>query len=148
MDITNYISKKSLTCVCIIIIIIIILRILYNTQYDAQYNIEGFDTSNNLVSDLLSKYKSTDAQKTVDLNNINTEMQITSWSNKIYNMQNSLQQSKAIAFYKPNLKINNEHYCKLGDIVSQNADYSFPSVDQFTLLIKKKCFNRFSLINF
>ena len=137
MDITNYISKKSLTCVCIIIIIIIILRILYNTQYDAQYNIEGFDTSNNLVSDLLSKYKSTDAQKTVDLNNINTEMQITSWSNKIYNMQNSLQQSKAIAFYKPNLKINNEHYCKLGDIVSQNADYSFPSVDQFTLLIKK-----------
>ena len=112
-------------------------KILYNTQYDAQYNIEGFDTSNNLVSDLLSKYKSTDAQKTVDLNNINTEMQITSWSNKIYNMQNSLQQSKAIAFYKPNLNINNEHYCKLGDIVSQNADYSFPSVDQFTLLIKK-----------
>jgi hypothetical protein len=137
MDITNYISKKSLTCVCIIIIILIILRILYDAQYDAQYNIEGFDTSNNLVSDLLSKYKSTDAQKTVDLNNINTEMQITSWSNKIYNMQNSLQQSKAIAFYKPNLTINTEHYCKLGDIVSQNADYSFPSVDQFTLLIKK-----------
>ena len=137
MDITNYISKKSLTCVCIIIIILIILRILYNTQYNAYYNIEGFDTSNNLVSDLLSKYKSTDAQKTVDLNNINTEMQITSWSNKIYNIQNSLQQSKAIAFYKPNLTINNEQYCKLGDIVSQNADYSFPSVDQFTLLIKK-----------
>jgi len=97
-------------------------------------NTEGFDISNNIATDLLTKIKSTDTQNIVNPQNSNTEMQIYSWNNQINNIAN---QSKAIAFYKPNLIINNIQYLKLGDIVSQNTDYSLPSVDQFTLLIKK-----------
>ena len=63
-------------------------------------------------------------------------MQIYPWSNKIYNMQNVLQQSKPIALYKPILNINNILYSKLGDIVCQNTDYSLPSAKDFTLLIQ------------
>jgi hypothetical protein len=137
MEITKYITKKTMIYICIIIVIIIIFRILYNTFYNNENNenIEGFDLSNNPASDLLSKYKSADAQFTVNLNDTNTEMQIYLWSNKIYNLQK--QQTKAISFYKPILMINKLQYAKLGDIVSQNTDYSLPSVDQFTLLIKK-----------
>jgi len=134
MEISKYISKKKLIYICIIIVIFIIIRILYYTLY---YDLEHFASTDNLITDLLSKYKSTNAQQIADPNNINTEMQIKSWNNKIYNMQNTTQQSKAISFYKPNLLINNELYCKLGDIVSQNTDYSIPTADQFTLLVKK-----------
>jgi len=136
MEINKYFTKNKLISICIIIIILIIVRIFYNELYNN--DIEGFALTETLNKDLLSKYKSTDAQESVSLNNANTEMQIRSWSNKIYNMQNTTQQSKAIAFYKPKLLLNNNvQYCKLGDIVSQNTDYSLPSADQFTLLVKK-----------
>ena len=127
-------SRKTIIYICIAIVILIIIRILYSTFFS---NTEGFDINNNNATDLLSKLKSSDAQKIVNSSNTNLEMQISSWNNKIYNMQNLANQSKAIAFYKPNLMINNIQYLKLGDIVSQNTDYSLPSVDQFTLLVKK-----------
>lgn len=134
MEITKYVSKKNLIYISIIIIILIILRILYNQVYS---NTEGFDVSNNAASDLLSKLKSAEAQYVVDTKNPNLEMQIYSWSNQLYNIQNISNQTKAIAFYKPNLLLKDIQYAKLGDIVSQNSDYSLPSVDQFTLLVKK-----------
>lgn len=131
MEINKYMSKRTMIYICIIIVIFIILRILYNTIYS---NTEGFDISNNIATDLLTKIKSIDTQSIVNPLNPNTEMQIYSWNNQITNITI---QSKAIAFYKPNLTINKIQYVKLGDIVSQNTDYSLPSVDQFTLLIKK-----------
>jgi Tfp pilus assembly protein PilO len=98
MEINKYFTKNKLISICIIIIILIIVRIFYNELYNN--DIEGFELTETLNKDLLSKYKSTDAQESVSLNNANAEMQIRSWSNKIYNMQNTTQQSKAIAFYK------------------------------------------------
>ena len=102
--------------------------------------IEGFDGDSAL--DLLSKIKSYDAQIVNNTNNNNTgnlEMNIYSWSNKLYNIQNAASglQYKSIAFYKPNLNIHNNQYCKLGDIVSQDVKYNIPSENEFTLLIKK-----------
>ena len=135
MEINKFISKKSLFYICIIIVILIIIRISYTTFYT---NIEGFDLNNNNATDLLSKYKSNDAQLNITPDNTNLEMRIYSWSNQIYNLQNQSSQYKALAFYKPNLTINKVQYAKLGDIVSQNSDYSLPSVDQFTLLVKKE----------
>ena len=138
MDINKYVSKNTLIFICIIIVILIILRLLYSNIYsNLNSNVEGFSTSDKLITDILTKYKSTNAQDISNPNNSNKEMQIASWSNKIYNMQNITQQSKAIAFYKPILTNNNETYCKLGDIVSQNSDYSLPNSEQFTLLVKK-----------
>jgi hypothetical protein len=139
MEFNKYFTKNKLISICIIIIILIIVRIFYNELYNNNNNnIESFTLTETLNKDLLSKYKSTNAQEISDSNNTNTEMQIMSWSNKIYNMQNTTQQSKAIAFYKPNLLLNNNvQYCKLGDMVSQNTDYSLPNADQFTLLVKK-----------
>ena len=148
MEISKQITKKTIIYICIIIIIIIILRILYSNVYS---NIEGFDTSTSAANDLLSKLKSTYAQEIVNPTNIDLEMQIYSWSNKLHNMLYTLEQTKPIAFYKPILNINSIEYSKLGDIVSQNTDYSLPNVDQFTLLVKKhtsdiKSPTRFDLI--
>ena len=64
-------------------------------------------------------------------------MKISSWSNYLYNLNNSENTIKAIAFYKPILTINNNQYAKLGDFVSVNTDYSLPNTNQFTLLLKK-----------
>ena len=136
MEITKYISKKTLIYICIIIVILIILRILYSTFYIDSI-VEGFDLSNNPATDLLTKYKSNNAQLIVNSTNENLEMKIYSWSNQLYNIQNPSTKSRALAFYKPILTINKVQYAKLGDIVSQNSDYSLPSVDQFTLLVKK-----------
>ena len=89
---------------------------------------------------LLLKSKSTEVETVVQTSanntNSNKEMEIKSWNNKIFNMQNVTQQSKPIAFYKPKLLISSIGYYKLGDVVSQNIDYSVPRPDQFTLLIR------------
>ena len=134
MDINKYISKKAIIYVCIIIIILIVFRILYSTFNS---NIENFSINNGNAVDLLSKLKSAKAQNGINLNSSDLEMQIFSWSNYLYNLNNSTNTLKPIAFYKPILTINNNLYCKLGDIVSTNSDYSLPSDNQFTLLLKK-----------
>ena len=134
MEINKYISKKTIIYICILIIIIISLRVLYSKFY---LNIEGFSASNSPATDLLSKLKSSDAQLIANSNDLDLEMQINTWNNQMHNTLSSSQQSKAIAFYKPKLTINDTKYAKLGDIVSQNTDYSLPSIDQFTLLVKK-----------
>jgi hypothetical protein len=134
MDINKYISKKVLIYICIIIVVLIALRILYSTFY---INIENFEINNENAVDLLNKIKSGSAQNGINLNSSDLEMQIFSWSNYIYNLNNSENGIKPISFYKPILTIDNNIYSKLGDIVSTNADYSPPSNTQFTLLIKK-----------
>jgi hypothetical protein len=136
MEINKYITNKTLIYICIIIIILIIIRILYSA-YDTNNIIEGFDLSNNAATDLLQKIKSPETQLIANQDNKNLEMQIYLWRNKMNNLENPLLKLKPIAFYKPNLTINKVRYAKLGDIVSQNSDYSLPSFDQFTLLIKK-----------
>ena len=86
MDINKYVSKNTLIFICIIIVILIILRLLYSNIYsNLNSNVEGFDTSDKLITDILTKYKSTNAQDISNPNNSNKEMQIASWSNKIYN---------------------------------------------------------------
>jgi len=144
MDYTKYFSKKFLINMCILIIVIIIFRILYTT-FISDPNNESFINNENIVADLLSKQKSyliTDNSYKDQLNavssNTDKELQIYKWSNQLYNIQNPSQQSKAISFYKPNLSIEGNDYYKLGDIVCQNADYTPPTKDQVSLLIKKK----------
>jgi hypothetical protein len=138
MEINKYISKKNLYYITIFVVILIIVRILYSIFYTNENNsIEGFNINNDAATDLLSKYKSTEAQNIVDPTNKNTEMQIYVWNNRIYNMENPTSLTKAISLYKPNLMIRDVNYAKLGDIVCQNNDYSLPKHDQFTLLIKK-----------
>jgi hypothetical protein len=134
MDINKYISKKVLIYICIIIIILIIFRVLYTT-FNSE--IENFSANNCNATDLLTKFKSGSAQNGINLNSSDLELQIFSWSNYLYNINNSSNTIKPIAFYKPILTINSNTYSKLGDIVSTNTDYSLPTPDQFTLLIKK-----------
>ena len=135
-------TKSLLINLCIFIIIIIIIRFLY-ISYSIIYknkNTEGFYSNDNDINtgdaiDLLSKTKSN--QVIVDNTTISNKNIIKPWTTKIYNMQSVIKQSKEIALYKPNLFIKNEQYCKLGDVLSQNVNYSPPNSTQMTLLIKK-----------
>ena len=129
---TNKLLKYSV----LIIMILIILRCLYVYLNESH---ENFISDNDLVQDLLlDKTKSIINLKANDkTENDKTENAIYPWSTKLFNMQNVLQkQVKPIALYKPNLLINSTQYCKLGDMISQNTDYSPPSANEFSLLIK------------
>lgn len=132
-------TKQLLIYICIGIIILIIVRFIYLNQYNIDKNVEHFIVNNNNAVDLLStKLKSTDALQYSTTASTNSEMIIHSWSNKLYNIQTTtLQQIKPIALYKPNLSINSDKYCKLGDMISQDVNYNPPSSSEFTLLIKK-----------
>jgi len=128
MDKNNYVLLINL---CIIIIIIIIIRYLYKRLYDHKTNFEGFEINNNDAIDLLTKNKSNEIAD-------NANSVIKPWTTKIFNLQGDFKDTqKSIAFYQPSLSINSEDYCKLGDIISQNADYSLPTSTQQSLLIKK-----------
>jgi len=138
------INKKNIIYLCILIIIILIVRSVYKRQHtvkDITHNNnlntikEGFenDINNGNAVDLLSKIKS--HQIIENINNLNNKNMIKSWSTKIYNMMSNNKLNKEFAFYKPNL-LNNQ-YCKLGDMISQNKDYSPPKSNQLSLLIKK-----------
>ena len=127
MDKNNYLFLRNL---CILIIIILIIRYLYKRIYTNKNNFEGFKINNNDALDLLTKNRSNEV-----LNN-DTSV-IKPWTTKIYNLQGDFKDTqKSIAFYQPSLTINSEDYCKLGDIVSQNSDYSLPTSTQQSLLIK------------
>lgn len=138
------INKKNIIYLCILIIIILIIRSVYKrqqTKKDITHNNnlntikEGFenDINNGNAVDLLSKIKS--HQIIENINNLNNKNIIKSWSTKIYNMMSNNKLNKEFAFYQPNL-LNNQ-YCKLGDMISQNKDYSPPNSNQLSLLIKK-----------
>lgn len=132
----TFLTKKVIIYICIAIVVIIIFRIIYNTF---KTNVEGFNINNNTATDLLSKLKSTSVLEYDSTSqSSNTEQSIRSWNNKIYNMMNSTQLEKPIALYKPILTIDNIQYSKLGDIISQNTDYSPPNSNQFSILVKKK----------
>lgn len=130
--------KKILIYLCIIIVIIIILRFLYlrlKNQYVNYMNnntIEKFDNGGPI--DLLSKTKS-NMVMTSNISSISSVSIIKPWTTKLYNLENH--KTKAISLYQPNLFINNSQYCKLGDMLSINPDYSPPNTNQLSLFIKK-----------
>ena len=131
MNKNNYLLLRNL---CILIIIILIIRYLYKRIYTNKNNFEGFEINNNDAIDLLTKNKSSEV---IDTNSVPVPV-IKPWTTKIYNLQGDFKDTqKSIAFYQPSLTINSEEYCKLGDIVSQNSDYSLPTSTQQSLLIKK-----------
>ena len=129
MDKNYYLLLRN---VCILIIIILIIRYLYKRIYTNKNNLEGFDINNNDAIDLLTK------KKTNEIEDSNSKPVIKSWTTKIFNLQSDFNDiQKTIAFYQPLLTISGEDYCKLGDIVSQNPNYSLPTSTQQSLLLKK-----------
>jgi len=137
-------NKDLLIKICIVLIIIILLRFLYirltnnglNSKIKLNTNtIESFEINNGNAIDLLSKLKH-NAIIPLDLKNLGNTV-IKPWTTKIYNMQTGNQQIKPLALYQPKLDIRDNQYCKLGDMLCQNSDYSPPSSSHFTLLIKK-----------
>lgn len=126
------ITKKYLIYLCIVIIIIIILRFLYI----GLNKIEGFAINTGDAVDLLSK-QTTHLMIVKNSNSFNQISSIKPWTTKIYNIQSLVRQTKDIAIYQPNLFINKQQYCKLGDTLSTNANYVLPNANQLTLLIKK-----------
>lgn len=141
--------KALLVKICILLIIILILRFIYIRLYSNNSltliskhnninNIEHFGVNDGDSIDLLSKIKNNDIIK-IDITNTNnlSNTIIKPWTTKIYNMQTGNQQIKPLAIYQPKLLINNVQYCKLGDMLCQNTDYSPPNSSHFALLIKK-----------
>ena len=129
MEYNKFFSKKLLIWICIVIGILIIFRILYSTLYFT--NIEGFGEATNLVPKNTSLLVNENKDILESCLSTNDESCIYSWNNQL---QNLLKIDRPIAFYKP--KLNDNKY-KLGDMVSQNADYSAPKEKQFTVLINK-----------
>ena len=142
--------KKVLIYLCIIIVIIIILRFLYirlKNQYVnytnyTNYTIENFNTADSI--DLLSKTKS-NLIMTSNSSNFGVVTVIKPWTTKLYNIENN--KTKAISLYQPNLLIHDTQYCKLGDILSINLDYSPPNSNQLSLFIKKSVYDNVGLFN-
>lgn len=129
MDKNNYLLLRN---ICILIIIILIIRYLYKRIYTNKNNVEGFEINNNNAIDLLTKNKSN------EILDFNSDSVIKSWTTKIFNLQGDFKDiQKSIAFYQPLLTIGGEDYCKLGDIVSQNTNYTLPTSNQQALLLKK-----------
>ena len=147
------INKDLLIKICILLIIIILLRFLYirlsdNTisstttsqnkiskNHNKTNNIENFEINDGNAIDLLSKLKH-NVIIPLDPKNLSNTI-IKPWTTKIYNMQSGNQQIKPLALYQPQLIINSNQYCKLGDMLCQNTDYSPPNSSHFTVLIKK-----------
>lgn len=154
------INRDLLIKICILLSIIIIFRFLYirltdnskdsshkNSHNNTHKNsskqnkntkptIENFEINTGDAIDLLSKLKHNAIIVHKD-NNLNNKF-IKPWTTKIYNMQSGNQSIKPVALYQPELTFKNQQYCKLGDMLSQNSDYSPPSSTHFTLLIKKE----------
>ena len=87
MEVNKYISKKVLIYICLIILILIIFRIIYTTFY---FNVENFAINNADATDLLTKIKSYNVQKVINLNSSDLEMKIPYWTNYFYNLHNFL----------------------------------------------------------
>jgi len=137
--------KKLILLVVIVILAILIYKIYIQTEptstFTSSYNKdkqEGFTSTNTggMATDLLTKIKSYDAQATNATNPADLELSIYPWTTKLYNLQ-AQNQVKPIGLYKPHLSINGVQYAKLGDMISQNTDYSPPDNKETTLLIAK-----------
>jgi len=149
-------NKDLLIKICILLIIIILFRFLYirlkdntitstttsqnniiknNKKNKTNYNIENFEINNGNAIDLLSKLKN-NMIIPLDPNNLSNTI-IKPWTTKLYNMQSGNQQVKPLALYQPQLLLKSVQYCKLGDMLCQNSDYSPPKSSHFTVLIKK-----------
>lgn len=128
-------KKTIILSLCVIVVIIIVIKIYLSSRSSAKGK-EGF-TSSQQPLDLLSKLKSNDSQNIVgSANSSDLELSIYPWTTKLHNIQ-SANQVKAIGLYKPHLTINGKNYTKLGDMISQHADYSPPDNNEFTLLLEK-----------
>jgi type II secretory pathway component PulM len=163
MDNINSKQKKLVLLVIIIILAILIYKIYIQStsrnnaiatskkqaqqaqqaqqaeQAQQAYQVkEAFTNTNTsgMATDLLTKLKSYDAQATNATNPADLELSIYPWTTKLYNLQTT-NQVKAIGLYKPHLSINGIQYTKLGDMISQSADYSPPDNKETTLLIAK-----------
>lgn len=139
MDKLSSNHKKILLLVALIILGILIYKIYTNyTTYTNQITIgkEGFTSTNGIATDLLTKLKSYEAQTTNATNPADLELSIYPWTTKLYNLQTQ-NQVKPIGLYKPHLSINGVQYAKLGDMITQHADYSPPDNKETTLLIAK-----------
>jgi hypothetical protein len=135
MDKLSSNQKKILLLVVIIILGILIYKI-YSHSKKSENTKEGFTSTSGIATDLLTKLKSYDAQATNAKNPADLELSIYPWTTKLYNLQ-SQNQVKAIGLYKPHLSINGTQYAKLGDMLSQHADYTPPDNTETTLLIGK-----------
>lgn len=130
-------KKQILLLVIIIILGILIYKIYIHTTFAQRANSkEGFTSTSGIATDLLTKLKSYDAQITNSANPADLELSIFPWTTKLYNLQVQ-NQAKAIGLYKPHLSINGTQYAKLGDMLSQHADYTPPDNTETTLLIGK-----------
>lgn len=148
MDNINSKQKKLILLVIFIILAILFYKIyikssprtgeLTNPEKQAKRVEEGFTNTNTsgMATDLLTKLKSYDAQAINATNPVDLELSIYPWTTKLYNLQ-AQNQVKAIGLYKPHLSINGIQYAKLGDMISQSADYSPPNNKETTLLIAK-----------
>jgi len=112
--------------------IILIIRFL-----DSPYRNNKETTQENFQNaiDLLSRIKSNNSQEIADPQSADLEYTINPWTTKLYNLKSTEPIAK-IGFYKPHLFINNEKYCKLGDMISLNANYLPPQTTDYTVLIK------------
>ena len=150
-------NKELFIKICILLIIIILLRFLYKRLTDTTYttstpstpstpstlstlsskynNVENFAVNDKDAIDLLSKIKNNDIITAI--HNLSDTNVIKPWTTKLYNTQTTNTRVKPLALYQPQLLIKDVQYCKLGDILCQNSDYSLPDYNHFTLLIKK-----------
>ena len=137
MDMLSANKKQILLFVIIVILSILIYKIYIHTTFAQQDNSkEGFTSTSGIATDLLTKLKSYDAQITNAANPADLELSIFPWTTKLYNLH-AQNQAKAIGLYKPHLSINGTQYAKLGDMLSQHADYTPPDNTETTLLISK-----------
>ena len=128
-------QRKLIIILCIIILFLIIYNLYSSSSFlKSNSRIENFD--NNLAVDLLNKINSHDAQITRTPGAEDLELVFYPWTTKLYNLQSN-NNVKTIGLYKPNLSINGKKYYKLGDMLSQNTDYSPPENKESILLIDK-----------
>lgn len=124
--------KPVLITLCVLIVVIIVVKIYLSSKSNGN---EGF--TSNTPPDLLTKIKSYEAQASAGASNsADLELGIYPWTTKLHNLQTT-NQVKAIGLYKPHLTIKGKNYAKLGDMLSQNTDYSPPNKDEFILLLDK-----------
>jgi len=134
MDISKYFKMGNILMFLMLSIsIILIIRFL-----DSPYRNNKETTQENFQNaiDLLSRIKSNNSQEIADPQSADLEYTINPWTTKLYNLKSTEPIAK-IGFYKPHLFINNEKYCKLGDMISLNANYLPPQTTDYTVLIKK-----------
>jgi len=127
-----YTNKQIIIALSVILVSILLIKFLYNHFSKGINSLEGFENA----VDLLNKHKSSNVQFIGDSTSSDIELSINPWTTKLHNMQDT-QNIRPIGLYKPLLVINGEKYSKLGDMISLNTDYSPPTNNEFSLLVKR-----------